>query len=252
MKTCMMKIREYLQERVWRMITLGVCAAVISAVVWNWSLQVAVSNQQIIKNLVEKENVIMSPIYTQASEVNDGIVLVSEGGGIYYISETGERITQGYYKNGFPFEAQGLYARVQMEDGNWGIIKRNEEVLLEGCQLINELPYVTTIGSVIKNDRALLFRFTYNSDSEEEIKILKEFEEFNEIGPVCSDKYAIVKNREDLYGVVCAWNGDVIVPDSYISIEREYDQEDKDTYKEKIIFKAEKRDGTYRTIVWEP
>lgn len=193
--------------------------------------------------------IIVSPRYIMASEMQDGTACVSEGDGIYYISKNGERITENYYKNGFSFaESQGVYARVQFQDESWAIINREEEILLGNCEKINELPYVTTLGSAIKNGCALLYEFTHDSDRE--LQIIKVFDEYCEISEVHMGEFAIVKNRDGYYGAVCGWNGDVIVPATYISLDYEILPDEDDLYEDKILFKMQNEDGTYETLIW--
>lgn len=193
--------------------------------------------------------IVAFPQYIMASEMQDGTACVSEGDGIYYISRNGERITENYYKNGYSFaESQGTYARVQFQDESWAIINREEEILLGDCEKINELPYVTTLGSAIKNGCALLYEFTHDSDRE--LQIIKVFEEYCEISEVHMGEFAIVKNRDGYYGVVCGWNGDVIVPATYISLDYEILPDEEDIYEDKILFKMQNADGTYETLIW--
>lgn len=188
--------------------------------------------------------VVIPSQYIMASEMKTGTACVSEGEGIYYISENGERITENYYKNGYPFaEAQGAYARVQFQDESWAIINREEGILLESCEKINELPGVTTLGSAIKNGCALLYEFTHDLDKE--LQVIKVFDEYCEISEVYMGKFAIVKNRDDYYGVVCGWNGEVIVPASYISLDYEPLADEGE-----ILFKMQNTDGTYETLIW--
>ena len=189
-------------------------------------------------------HIVIDPIYTKASKMNEGSACVSEGKGIYYISETGEKITEHDYADGYPFdESQGSYARVQLEDETWAIINKEEEILLDELDAVNKLPVVTVFGSAVRKGHALLFELSYGN----EVRLIKEYEEFCEISEVYWGEFAIVKNKEGLYGVV-GRDGDVIVTDQYLSIDWiRVNLEDKN---ECIMFKAQRKDGMWDTVAW--
>ncbi len=188
--------------------------------------------------------IIIAPQYTEASKMEEGTAFVSEGDGIFYISENGERITEKYYMAGYNFaESRGRYARVQTEDGSWSIINRKEEILLSGCEWIHRLPDATSVGSAVRDGCALLYAYTDTG-----LQVIKQYEEFSEISSVYMDEFAVVKNREGLYGAVCGWNGDVIIPADYKSLDYELVfGSDEDI----IIFKLQNCDGLYEILVWK-
>lgn len=65
-------------------------------------------------------NLLTDPIFVEAAEFADGTARVQETSGkIYYINEEGKRITKDYQDGSLTFEMQGLYCRVQEEDGTY-------------------------------------------------------------------------------------------------------------------------------------
>lgn len=188
--------------------------------------------------------IVIDPMYTKASEMYEGSACVSEGKGIYYISETGERITEHDYADGYPFaESQGEYARVQMEDGSWAIINKQEEILLGGLDTVNKLPVVTVLGSAVRSGHAILFELSYENG----VRLIKEYEEFCEISEVYWGECAIVKNEEGLYGVV-GGNGDIVIAAQYLSIE--WLRINSDDLNDYMMFKVQKKDGTWDSIIY--
>lgn len=187
-------------------------------------------------------NKITPPIFIEASELTDGVALVSEKeGSVYYIDTEGNKISKDYL-DGYPFEHQGCFARVLLDDGKWGIINRHDEVVFSGADFIEELPTVTVLGSAIVDGHAVLFQLDYGA--EEEFRIVEEYEQFEDISYVYMGEFAIVKNRFDMYGVV-DWNGELIISDSYKSISFEVIEVEDNYYGEYILFKLQKDDGTY-------
>lgn len=90
-----------------------------------------------------------SALFVEASEMSDGKARVKEAsGGVYYINSSFERISDDYI-DGFEYEHQGLFARVQLEDKTWGIIDWHGNLVLEGAESIQPLPLVTVYGSAI-------------------------------------------------------------------------------------------------------
>lgn len=68
--------------------------------------------------------------FVEAAEFADGTARVQEiSGKSYYINEEGKRITKDYQDGSLTFEMQGLYCRVQEEDGTWEIINRDDKVV---------------------------------------------------------------------------------------------------------------------------
>ena len=82
-------------------------------------------------------SLLTEPIFIEAAEFEDGTARVrEETGKVYYINEEGKRITRDYQDGSLTFEMQGLYCRVQEEDGTWGIINREDEMIFSGAEMI--------------------------------------------------------------------------------------------------------------------
>lgn len=176
--------------------------------------------------------------YAKAIIMRDGFSLVSEDlSECYYINDEGETLVEDKYIDGFTFEeSQGRAARVQLNDGTWQLLNRNGIYLFdEPMKYINKLPSVTTIGTAATaSGHALIFEFYSNSI----IRIIKEYDEFNEISEL--DRYGCikVKNSNNLVGVVFE-DGEIIVPDDYSSIETvEVYDENNDLDREYFICKT--------------
>lgn len=183
---------------------------------------------------------ITPPIFIIGSEMRNGLALVSEKeGSVYFIDSQGNRISKDYL-DAYPFESQGFFARVQLEDGKWGIINRKDEVIFSGADYIKELPLVTTMGCAILDGHVLMFEL--ENGAEEEFRIVKEFEQFVEIVSIEFDKYVVVKNESGRCGVV-DWKGELIIPDKYLSIV--FDTFRYAEEKKVIIIRLQKDDGTY-------
>lgn len=187
------------------------------------------------------------PVYTEASAFQDEKAKVKEATtGIYYINEEGKRCTEEY-ADGFDFEHQGSCARVQLADGTWGIIERSGELVFEGADFIHPLPDVFVIGSCIMDGKAVLFEI----DQTYEIKIIKKFEEFTTIKEPCGDTFAIVGTEDGKYGVV-DWQGELIIPAEYLSIEYEIRMKAyTGLQKDEVEFLCRKSDGSYQIILKE-
>lgn len=187
------------------------------------------------------------PVYTEASAFQDERAKVKEATtGIYYINEEGKRCTEEY-ADGFDFEHQGSCARVQLADGTWGIIERSGEQVFEGADFIHPLPDVFVIGSCIMDGKAVLFEI----DQTHEIKIIKKFEEFTTIKEPCGGTFAIVGTEDGKYGVV-NWQGELIIPAEYLSIEYEIRMKAyTGLQKDEVEFLCRKSDGSYQIILKE-
>lgn len=192
--------------------------------------------------------VVISPQFVQASEMEGGIAFVRDEKEGYYLNDKGERVTNNEYLYGFPFsELQGLCARVQMPDGTFAIIDRKENILLKGCEMIHELPGALTYGSAVKDGRAILFEFTLGEEIQ--LDIIKQYEEYCVISEVYMEGFAIVENGQGLKGAVCVWNGEVIIPAEYISLEIEYLQTEE-AEKEIVLFKLKNKNERYENFIW--
>lgn len=161
------------------------------------------------------------PIFIEAAEFEYGTARVrEETGKVYYINEEGKRITRDYQDGSLTFEMQGLYCRVQEEDGTWGIINREDEMIFSGAEMIEALSMVTCLGSAIVDGKAVLFELL-PFEEDEEIKIIACYDSFVKISYVYSGNFAFVWTEEGSMGVV-DYKGDVIVPAKYQKIEFDY------------------------------
>ncbi len=192
-------------------------------------------------------SVICPATFSDASEMSDGSACVKKNGFYYYIDNNGERFTTGKYLKAYPFsESQGQYARVQTMDEKWSIINIKEEQLLSGFDTINELPYCTTVGSGVKNGKAVLF--SLDNIEQQELYIICEYAEYVEI----DSSYAMadivfVKTKDGRTGVINANNGDIVVPVEYEDIKWGYMDSIND---DQMWFNCEKVDGTYDIHYW--
>lgn len=166
-------------------------------------------------------SLLTEPIFVEAAEFEDGTARVrEETGKVYYINEEGKRITRDYQDGSLTFEMQGLYCRVQEEDGTWGIINREDEMIFSGAEMIEDLPMITCLGSAIVDGKAVLFELL-PFEEDEEIKIIACYDSFVKISYVYSGNFAFVWTEEGSMGVV-DYKGDVIVPAKYQKIEFDY------------------------------
>ncbi len=199
--------------------------------------------------LSEDGSELTPPIYAEASSFRDRRARVrEENGGVYYINTSGERISEDY-ADGSEYEHQGNYARVQCEDGTWGIIDSQGQLVFQGADSIEPLPEVTTLGSAVVDGRAVLFEL--NAFWDEPVSVIREYDEFCDISEVYSGAYAFVATEDGRWGVVDC-QGDVIVPAEYVSIEDEdISDSDADSYMDQIVFICRKADGTCDVVGME-
>lgn len=188
--------------------------------------------------------VLKDPVFVEASEFHYRKARVREQtGGVYFINSDGERITRDY-QDAYDYENQGLHTRVQLEDGSWGIINRQDELIFEGADFIEELPFVDTLGSAVIDGHAVLF--VLDIGAEKEFSIIAEFEEFPSISDVKLGTFAFVQNHDGLYGAV-KWDGTIILPAEYKTID--YWVLDGGCYfGDKVLLIGQKSDGTYDVI----
>lgn len=147
-------------------------------------------------------SLLTEPIFIEAAEFEDGTARVrEETGKVYYINEEGKRITRDYQDGSLTFEMQGLYCRVQEEDGTWGIINREDEMIFSGAEMIEDLPMVTCLGSAIVDGKAVLFELL-PFEEDEEFKIIACYDSFVKISYVYSGNFAFVWTVEGSMGVV--------------------------------------------------
>lgn len=166
-------------------------------------------------------SLLTEPIFLEATEFQDGTARVcQEDSKIYYIDENATRITRDYYDGSLNFEMQGAYARVQADNGTWGIINRKDEMILSGADSIEELPLVTCLGSAVIDGKAVLFELD-PFEGEEEIRIIARYDAFIKISYVYCGEFAFVWTEDGQMGVV-DFKGDIIVPAEYQDINFEY------------------------------
>lgn len=190
-------------------------------------------------------SLLTEPIFLEASEFQDGTAKVSqEDGKIYYIDETAERITRDYCDGTSYFEMQGEFARVQMDDETWGIINRNDEMILSGADSIQELPMVTCLGSAVIDGKAVLFEID-PFEGDEEIRIIAYYDSFVKISYVYCGEFAFVWTENGQMGVV-DYKGDIIVPAEYQDIKYEYCGDDLSM--DNLIFIAQDTKGMHHVI----
>ena len=180
-------------------------------------------------------SLLTEPIFIDAAEFEDGTARVREKKGtIYYIASQGKRITKDYLDGSATFEMQGLYCRVQTEDGKWGIINRQDELIFTGADSIEELPMVTTFGSAIVGGSAVLFELNpFEGDTE--FEIIACFDSYKKISYVYSGEFAFVWDANNRMGVV-DYHGEIILPAIYKSVDYKYIGDDYSM--ENIVFLA--------------
>ena len=191
-------------------------------------------------------NLLTDPIFVEAAEFADGTARVQETSGkIYYINEEGKRITKDYQDGSLTFEMQGLYCRVQEEDGTWEIINRDDKVIFSGAEMIGDLPNVTCLGSAIVDGKAVLFELLPFEQNEEEIRIIANYESFVRISCVYNGQFAFVWTEDNLMGVV-DYDGNVIVTPEYQKIEYAY--RGGDYTMDELVFIAHGNNGIIQVI----
>lgn len=186
--------------------------------------------------------------FTEASEMADGSACVKEGEYYYFIDKDGNRFTQGKYIEAYPFaESQGCFARVKDQDGNWSIIDKKENAVLDGFSRINELPCVTTSGAGVKDGKAVLFSLEYCEDMQPRITCV--LDEYVDVNMDYGDSdYAVVTDKQGNKGVVSKWNGEVLVPSEYADIQYGYVEYGKGENLKQRWFCCQKKDGSFDYI----
>lgn len=163
------------------------------------------------------------PVFQEAHQFCDGTAGVRQNGIYFFIDEDGNRIAKNTYSEGSDtFEMQGMYFRVKTRDGYWGIINRADELVFSGADSIEELPYVTTLGSAIVDGKPILLSFERLFDPEgKEIRVIPIKGDFSKISPTHYGSFAFVWNAEGLKGVV-DYNGTVVIPAEFVDIDYKY------------------------------
>lgn len=190
-------------------------------------------------------SLLTEPIFIDAVAFQNGTARVSrKAGKIYYINKEAERITKDYSDGIENYEMQGHYCRVQLEDGTWGIITREDKIVFSGADMIEELPFVTSLGSAVVDGKAVLLQLDPD-DEDEEVKVIASYDEFIKISQVYGEDFAYVWTADDKMGVV-DYKGDVIVPAEYQKIEHAYVGEDIESLEH--VFLAHDENGIVK--VW--
>lgn len=139
---------------------------------------------------------------------------------------------------------QGTFARVQTEDGKWGIINQKDEMIMSRADLIEELPMVTCLGSAVIDGKAVLFELD-PFEGDDEIRIIARYDSFVKISYVHCGMFAFVWTEDGLMGVVDGY-GDVIVPAEYQNIEFEFIRDDFTM--DNLMFIAQDSEGLTHVI----
>lgn len=199
----------------------------------------------------DRVDILYPAVLSRASKMADGSTCVKENESYYFIDSKGERFTRNY-KEAYPFaESQGSYARVQTENGDWSIINRKDEVVIGGFDSINELHYLSLVGSGVKDGKVVLFNLENYGEIQPEIT--KEFAEYIAIEePYEGSDIALVTDREGKKGVLCIWNGELVVPALYAEIQWGFvdTEESKEENRRLRWFCCLKEDGSYDVKYW--
>lgn len=191
-------------------------------------------------------SLLTEPVFMDAARFEDGTARVQEKAGkVYYINTDGKRITRDYQDGALNFEMQGTYCRVQEEDSTWGIVNRDDKMILSGAEMIEELPMVTTLCSAVIDGKAVLFELSLDGEREEEINMIASYDSFVKISPVYDGEFAFVWTQDDRMGVI-DYKGDIIVPAVYQKIEYKY--QGNDLGMDELIFLAQDENGITQVI----
>ena len=192
--------------------------------------------------------VVIKPKYTDASPMSDHSSCVSEGNGFYFISEDGSYMT-GTYEEANPLERNGTVARVKTSEG-WAIIDKNGTVLIDKCESIGKLPFIASTGMAVRNGHVLLLRYSNESDETASVQVIKEFEEFSEISGGYLEEFVVVKGKNG-FGAI-DFNGNIIMPAVYESLDWDSYKIQGEVFKKEIIFKGKKKNGRFNVMDWNP
>lgn len=181
----------------------------------------------------------------------DKTAMVSEvqENGIHYINTDGERISKTYLDGcDMSSESQDIFAKVKLNEDDWGIIFADDDSLIDaGLKNIN-LPGLYDIGTgVNENGGAVIFGLAID-DKGYIYKEIKSMPQYSEISNMHDGDYAIVKGKDGT-GVV-DFHGQEIVPATYEEIvldTKVYDEDDG----EKFLFVCKKNSHQgYEVKVW--
>lgn len=138
----------------------------------------------------------------------DSISLVDDGKNKYFVStDTGE-IMSAKYEDAYLFESQNSYSRVK-KDGKWGIVDSSfNEVIPFEYDYINEIPYVYTRVTGVRNGIAVIIRIMCGEESS-----MVEMDKYSQIGEMYNDWFCFVAN-ENGTGIV-DYNGTDLLQANY-------------------------------------
>lgn len=189
--------------------------------------------------------------FFEASKMQDGSACVKEKGNYYYIDTEGKQFTYGDYIEAYPFaESQGSFARVKTKAGKWSIIDRDENVIFEDFDSINELPYFSAVGSAVKDGKVVLFSLEYTDHMQS--SVVCTLDEYTEISMEHSyDDCAIVTDKAGNKGVIIVRNGEVLIPAEYVRIETGYMPYREGGKLKQRWFSCQKKDGTREYIYYD-
>lgn len=194
-------------------------------------------------------NAMTEAIFTEASKVADGPAIVKEKtGGVYYIDRKSFKRISEDFLSGYEFEHQGQYARVQFEDGKYGIINENGEVVFKGAEKINPIPMVFCETTAIVDGHAT--GLSLPLDEGLMVNVLFQLEEeCSDISDYYMGLVAVFTTKNGKQGVVDV-RENILVPAEYKDIEcREvlFGEDAHIEHNMEII--CQKEDGTREVIM---
>ena len=159
-------------------------------------------------------SVIQSGKFLEASEMLNGSACVKEKDAYYYINKRGEH-SKYKYNQAYPFsESQGFFARVKNDDATWSIIDKEENIILDGFEKLEPLPYLTAFGVGVKNKKVVVFSLDF--DNAIGPQIIFTLDNYNSIHILKKDSiYGIVTDQHGQKGVINICNGNTVIPSKY-------------------------------------
>lgn len=136
------------------------------------------------------------------------VAVVGDGKKKWVINEKGKQISKKF-EDICEYEHQECFARVKDKE-KWGIIDRDANIVI-ACEFdkINDLPYIYTLASAVKDGKAYiisLYDMTIN-----------EVGEYSDIQAVCFGQFCNVKDKKGNVGLIFA-NGKQIFEPKYKQI----------------------------------
>lgn len=180
----------------------------------------------------------ISPRYIEASKMSYNRALVKESSEdeYYFINTEGKKVTD-YYEEAHTYEHQGTFARVKSNDGYWGIIDMDGNMIFNGADSIEKLPNTTSLGAAVIDGHAVIFRIKI----EDKVEIVKSLEKYKDISEIYFECFAIVKDDKENCGVIDA-KGNEIIPVKYTDIDFDV-LYSENWYGSHVVFKLKKDDG---------